>query len=87
MLPGCFEPVLHLEGGVRDDQVVFCTEGEEPEPVAVHFPHSMLANDMLPYQMFCAHSSIEISQENDFVCCWGFLYGCFMRFLAARLVS
>lgn len=72
MLPGCFEPVLHLEGGVCDDQL-FSTERHEAEPIAVHFSHSMLTNHPLPYQMLCAHTSIQISQEFEPVHFWSVL--------------
>ena len=74
VLPGGLKTVLHLEDGVGNDQLVLCTEGEESEPVVVHFPYSMLANDFTPYQVFCAHSGIEISHEYEPVRSGGFLY-------------
>ncbi len=62
VLPGGLEPVLHMEDGVSNDQLVLCTEGEESEPVMVHFPHTMLANDFTAYQVVrtqeCAMSSV-----------------------------
>ena len=51
MLPSGIQPVLHLEDGVDNDQLVLCTEGEESDPVVVQLPHSMLANDFTPYQV------------------------------------
>lgn len=39
VLPGGFEPVLHLERGVVNDQAKVCTEGKEPEAIS----HFMLA--------------------------------------------
>lgn len=54
VLPGGLKHVLHLEDGVRDDQLMFCTEGEEPKPVDVYFPHSVLANHFTPYQVLRA---------------------------------
>ena len=37
VLPGGIKPVLHLDDGVGNDQLVLCTEGEEAEPVVVDF--------------------------------------------------
>ena len=61
----CLKPVLHLEDGVCNDQLVLCTEGEESESVVVHFRHSMLANNFTPNQVLRTHSSIEISHEYE----------------------
>lgn len=61
VLPCCLHPVFHLEDGVGDDQVMLCTEGEEPYPIVFDFPHSMWSNHLFPHQMICAYSSIEIS--------------------------
>ena len=68
MLPGGLKPVLHLEDGVGNDQLVLCTEGEESEPVVVHLPHSMLANDFTSYQVLR-----EISHKYEPVRSRGFL--------------
>ncbi len=65
VLPGGLKPVLHLEDGVSNDQLVLCTEGKESKPIMVHFPHNMLADDFTPYQVLRAHSSIEISHEYE----------------------
>ncbi|TDH06482.1 hypothetical protein EPR50_G00113840 [Perca flavescens] len=48
-------------------------EGEESEPVGVHFPHTMLANDFTPHQVLHTHSGIEISHEYEPVRERGFL--------------
>ena len=73
MQPGGLEPVLHLEDGISNDQLVLCTEGEESEPIGVNFPHTMLDNNFTSYQMIRTHSSIEISHQYEPVCSWGFL--------------
>ena len=57
-----------MEEGVGDEQLVICTEAQEPEPVSFHLPSPVLANDFAPNFEVGADPGIEVAKERNLVC-------------------
>ena len=53
---------------VSDQQSVLCTLLQKEEAITVALSYSFSPNHSFPCLVVCAHSSIEVSQEDEFVC-------------------
>ena len=51
-----------------DQQFMLCTLLQKEEAIAVALSYSFSPNHSFPGLVVCAHSSIEVSQEDEFVC-------------------
>ena len=57
-----------MEDCVSDQQFMLCTLLEKEEAIAVALSYSFSPNHSFPGLVVCARSSIEVSQEDEFVC-------------------
>ena len=56
------------EDCVSDQQFMLCTLLQKGKAIAVAVSYSFSPNRSFPGLVVCAHSSIEVSQEDEFVC-------------------
>ena len=66
--PSRFVLVNLPEEGVSNGQVVFSTEAQKRQAIAVYFAHVMWAYHAFPASVVSATSSIEVTQQDEFVC-------------------
>ena len=60
---------IQTEHYVSDQQqFMLCTLLQKEEAIAVALSYSFSSNHSFPGLVVCAHSSIEVSQEDEFVC-------------------
>ena len=59
---------LHKEHCASDQQFMLCTLLQKEEAMAVALSNSFRPNHSFPGLVVCAHSSIEVSQEDEFFC-------------------
>ena len=57
-----------MEDCVSDQQFMLCTLLQKEEAIAVARSYPFSPNHSFPGLVVCAHSSIEVSQEDEFVC-------------------
>ena len=56
------------EDGASDQQYMHCTLLQKEDAIAVALSYSFSPNHSYPGLVVCAHSSIEVSQEDEIVC-------------------
>ena len=59
--PCCLEPVLLLEQGVGDDELMLRTELQKQAPVVIALANSVSTYDSFPQFEVSSHSCVEVS--------------------------
>ena len=59
--PCCPEPILSLEQGVDDDELMLRTELQRQAPVVIAVANSVPAYDSFPQFEVSSHSCVEVS--------------------------
>ena len=59
--PCCIEPILLLEQGVGDDELMLQTELQKQWPVVIAVANSVSTKDSFPQFEVLSHSCVEVS--------------------------
>ena len=61
MSPCCLEPILPLEQGVGDDELMLRTKLKKQEPVVIAAANFVSTKDSFPQFEASSHSGVEVS--------------------------